>query len=220
MRKLPPGAEVGAGQLSERPCAATLADGTRREIGKGLTGRMTIAGQSKEVTDLMLPDYLDYTLIIEMDILRKLGLRLFIDDKPIYPITEKHPATRLQELEDQERAELDEIIRQEKARCENIKGPIQLMEYDIRLLDPRPIKQRYRPRNPAMHKVINDHDYEMLKTGVRALVKPLELSSSPGTEEERTVSVLCGLQKAERGYRERRLPPAPDKRYPGQAKGC
>jgi hypothetical protein len=136
---------------ARRPCAATLANGTRREIGERLTRRMTIVGQSKEATVLVLPD-LDYPLIIGIDILRELGLKLFIDDKPIYSTAKKNPigATGLIELEDQKKAELDEIIRQEKERCENIKGPTQLVEYEIRLLDTKPIKQRYRPRNPAM----------------------------------------------------------------------
>jgi hypothetical protein len=119
------------------------------------------------VTVLVLPN-LDYPFIIGMDILRELGLRLFIEDEPIYSAVEKHPigATGLMELEEQERAELEEIIHREKEKCENIKGPTQLVEYEIRLLDPRHIKQRYRPRNPAMQKVINNHVDEMLEAGV------------------------------------------------------
>jgi hypothetical protein len=110
-----------------------------------------------------------------MDTLLELDLRLYIDDKSIYLLGERHAfgTESLAGMEDQERAQLDEIIRQEKERCESIKGPTQLVEYEVRLLDSRPIKQRYRPRSPAMQKVINDHVDEMLQAGV------IELSSSP-----------------------------------------
>jgi hypothetical protein len=59
-----------------------------------------------------------------MDILRELELKLDIDDKPIYSLAERHAvsAVGLIEMEDQERAQLDEIIRQEKERCETIMG--------------------------------------------------------------------------------------------------
>jgi hypothetical protein len=106
---------------ARRPYVATLADGSNKEIGESLTGRLAIAGQSSLVKVLVLPD-LDYPLIIEMDILRELGLRLYIDDKPIYPLAERHAvgAAGLIGMEDQERAQLDEIIRQEKERYESI----------------------------------------------------------------------------------------------------
>jgi hypothetical protein len=101
---------------------------------------------------------------IGMDILVKRGVKHTTEEWMRYGLDEKHEM--LVELTDQERAEIDQIIRQEKKRCENIKGPTQLVEYEIRLLDPRPMKQRYRPRNPAMQKVINDHVDEMLQAGV------------------------------------------------------
>jgi hypothetical protein len=111
---------------------------------------------------------LDYPMSMGMDIRQKQGLKLAINDRPVYLSANKHSisAAEFTELEDQEKAVLEEIIRREKERSEGVKDPTQLVEYEIRLLNPRSIKQRYRPRNPAMQKVINDHIDEMLEAEV------------------------------------------------------
>jgi len=52
------------------------------------------------------------------------------------------------------------------------KGPTVKLQHCIRLKTDQPIKQWYRPRNPAMQAIINNEVEEMLENGV------IELSRS------------------------------------------
>jgi len=72
-----------------------------------------------------------------------------------------------------ERERLQEFLEIELGKFEDIRGPTDKVEHNIRLKDSTPIKQRYRSRNPAMQAVINKEVDEMLTQGV------IEPSHSP-----------------------------------------
>ncbi|XP_014469758.1 PREDICTED: uncharacterized protein LOC106741871 [Dinoponera quadriceps] len=65
-----------------------------------------------------------------------------------------------------EETTLKEFLASELAAFERIRGPTDLVEHRIRLKDPRPIKQRYRPRNPAMQQIIDDEVSQMEAEGI------------------------------------------------------
>jgi len=72
-----------------------------------------------------------------------------------------------------EAARLREFLETELTAFAQIKGPTDKIEHSIRVKTDRPIKQRYRLRNPAMQKVIDDEVEEMLRDGI------IEPSTSP-----------------------------------------
>ena len=59
-----------------------------------------------------------------------------------------------------------EIHKGQLQRFDKIKGVTPLIEHEIKLEDPTPIKQWYRPRNPAMQEMINQEMDKMLAEGV------------------------------------------------------
>jgi len=70
-----------------------------------------------------------------------------------------------------EDARLQEFLRTELAAFERIKGLTDKIEHIFVKTD-FPIKQRYRPRNPAMQKIIDDEVQEMLRNDI---IEPMEL---------------------------------------------
>jgi len=62
----------------------------------------------------------------------------------------------------EERQQLQEFLERELEKFEDVRGPTGRAQHQIRLTDPTPIKQRYRPRNPAMQAVSNNEVDEML----------------------------------------------------------
>ena len=68
---------------------------------------------------------------------------------------------------------LKEFIAQEMAKFEKDTGITPLIKHNIVLENPTLIKQRYRPRNPVMQKIIDTEVEKMLKDHV---IRP---SSSP-----------------------------------------
>ena len=69
-------------------------------------------------------------------------------------------------LKKHERAQAEKFIKGQLQRFDKIKGVTPLIKHEIKLEDPTPIKQRYRPRNPAMQKMINQELDNMLAEGV------------------------------------------------------
>lgn len=72
-----------------------------------------------------------------------------------------------------EKEQLQQFLEKELREFENIRGPTSKVEHHIRLKEETPIKQRYRPRNPAMQAIINKEVDEMMEQGV------IEPSHSP-----------------------------------------
>jgi len=65
-----------------------------------------------------------------------------------------------------EEQRLQRFLEQELAAFEIIQGPTDHIEHKIRLKTDQPIKQRYRPRNPAMQAVINAEIEKMEREGM------------------------------------------------------
>jgi len=65
-----------------------------------------------------------------------------------------------------ETQQLKEFLNTELQKFENIKGPTDRVQHQIRVKSVQSIKQRYRPRNPAMQDVINKEVEEMIKEGI------------------------------------------------------
>lgn len=61
---------------------------------------------------------------------------------------------------------LKEFLRDELAKFKGVRGPIDRAEHCIKLTNPNPIKQWYRPRNPAMQKIIDEEMGKMLEEGI------------------------------------------------------
>jgi len=68
---------------------------------------------------------------------------------------------------------LERFLTTELPKFNNIRGPTDLIEHKIRLKNDLPIKQRYRPRNPAIQTIIDHEIHEMERAGV------IEPSQSP-----------------------------------------
>ena len=79
----------------------------------------------------------------------------------------------MENLGKREKAQAEKFLERQLKRFEQVKGVTPLIEHEIRLEDPTPINQRYRPRNPAMQQIINQELEKMLSEGV---VRP---SNSP-----------------------------------------
>lgn len=58
---------------------------------------------------------------------------------------------------------LREFLKSELAKFRDVRGPTDQIEHVIRLTNNQPIKQRYRPRNPAMQGVIDEEVGKMLR---------------------------------------------------------
>lgn len=61
---------------------------------------------------------------------------------------------------------LQDFLVRELAAFENVRGPTDRIKHKIRLKTDQPLKQRYRPRNPAMQAVINVEVEKMEQEGV------------------------------------------------------
>src|SRR3978361_33404 len=73
----------------------------------------------------------------------------------------------------EEQARLKQFLEEELPLFESVEGTTPLVTHEIRLLDPEPIKQRYRPVNPRIQEIMNDEVDQMLANGV------IEPSESP-----------------------------------------
>jgi len=150
-----------------------LADGTRATIPGRVVLPITIQERTVYHTFSILPT-LDDPVLIGIDLWARLGLA-------IPPPPRRLPASRHRGLalagmtphEPDEAIRLREFLRTELAAFEQVKGPTDRIEHTIRVKAERPIKQRYRPRNPAMQKIIDDEIEEMLRNEI------IEPSASP-----------------------------------------
>lgn len=88
------------------------------------------------------------------------------------PIRTTSQSARPALTKDQENR-LTTFLKEELAQFESIKGTTPLLEHHIRLENPEPIKQRYRPQNPYMQQVIREEVDQMLRDGI------IEPSNSP-----------------------------------------
>jgi len=103
-------------------------------------------------------------------------LKIAIPIPPLFAFSPQQKCSTARGLTDgskEEQGLLQEFLTDELARFEGIQGPTDHVQHHIRLIEATPIKQRYRPRNPAMQAIIDNEVDEMLKHGV------IEPSHSP-----------------------------------------
>jgi len=156
----------GAGEIH-------LADGTRATIPGRVSLPVTIHGRTVQHTFSILPT-LDSPALIGMDLWAR--FRLAIPPPPLRdPTTEerKHALAGVTPHDQSETVRLQEFLKAELAAFKSIEGPTDQIEHVIRVKTDRPIKQRYRPRNPAMQRIIDDEVEEMLRNRI------IEPSTSP-----------------------------------------
>lgn len=113
---------------------------------------------------LVLPQ-LETPVILGVDLWGRTRLSLTPPKQPIKGGKTQTSGSISRNLDDEER-KLEEFLSMELDKFNDIEGPTHLAKHEIRLTDPQPIKQRYRPRNPAMQQVINDEVNKMLSEGV------------------------------------------------------
>jgi len=85
----------------------------------------------------------------------------------------RHLAAAVTPTDTEENRRLKKFLEVELAAFEHVQGPTDRVEHTIRVKTDTPIKQRYRPRNPAMQRIINEEVREMLRDGI------IEPSTSP-----------------------------------------
>ena len=152
---------------------AILADGSEVSLGKKLSGTITAANWKIEAELLVLPN-LSPGILLGMDVLSRLGLAMFINGINITPKGggKKNHACAIEgpvamtNLKKNERDQAERFIKRQLQRFDKIKGVNPLIEHEIKLEDPTPIKQRYHLRNPAMQDMINQELDKMLAEGV------------------------------------------------------
>jgi len=153
-----------------------LADGTRATIPGRVALPVTVHGKTVRHTFSILPT-LDSPALIGMDLWARFGLTIPPPPRGGRATTttggQSHTIAGMTPRDPSEATRLQEFLRTELAAFESIKGPTDKIEHVIRVKTDRPIKQRYRPRNPAMQKVIDDEVEEMLRNGI------IEPSTSP-----------------------------------------
>ena len=149
-------------------------------MGDKLTGDITAAGLTITAVFLELPT-LNPAVLLGMDILSKLGLQILLNGTDITPGRNKgRGATfaiswpiQMTDLEKEKQTQAGRFLEKHLGRFNQVRGKTPLIEHQIVLEDPTSVKQRYRPRNPAMQAIIDEELDKMLEEGV---VRP---SNSP-----------------------------------------
>jgi len=156
----------------EGPGEIHLADGSRTTITGRVSLPVTLQGRTLVHTFSILPT-LDNLALRGMDLWARFGLAI---PPPHQTTTLGEPGRAFAGMTPHDPAEavrLRKFLKNELATFEHVKGLTHKIEHTIRVKTDRPIKQRYRPRNPAMQKIIDDEVEKMLKNGI------IESSASP-----------------------------------------
>jgi len=85
---------------------------------------------------------------------------------PPPPRREKGDTCGCDIITEDEEKRFKDFLAVELAKFKYIRGPTDLTEHRIRLKNDTPVKQRYRPRNPAMQQIIDEEVAEMERAGV------------------------------------------------------
>lgn len=144
-----------------------MADGTAaRTLGKARLA-MDIQGRTY-VHDFWILPTLREAALIGIDLWSRLGLTI----SPPRQLRARHrqptcgKTTGLTTSTQEEEERLKDFLKHELQKFQTVTGPTPMVEHHIRLNRTTPIKQRYRPRNPAMQTIIDAEVEEMEKAGV------------------------------------------------------
>lgn len=145
-----------------------LANGTKIPITKICELPVTIHGKTIKHRFLVLPN-LRGPILIGTDLWAKLWIT--ISPPPLEvpennnPSREIYTATITPGTIDESQC-LEAFLAEELPKFENIRGPTNQAQHQIRLKPGPPIKQRYRVRNPAMQAIIDEEVRKMEEEGI------------------------------------------------------
>ena len=150
---------------------AQLANGDIVKIPEQCEIGTSVGAAWKKFTFLCLPQ-LTTAVLLGMDALRLWKMTLRFDETPS-TTPEALWTLFTQPWERNDKGKLEDFLKNELPQFEKLTGHTTLTQHNIRLKDPKPLKQRYMPRNPKMMEIINSEVDQMLKDGV------IEPSKSP-----------------------------------------
>ena len=151
------------------PSVATMVDNTETRLDNSITGSCVIADKKLTCTFLMMHQ-LGHEVILDMDTLQLMGMQLILNGQVLNPTVPDFGRTLciisqcfgIAELSEAERTIIEDMIAKEMARFEAITGSTYLTSHQVKLKDPTPTEQRYRPRNRAMQQIIDEEVHRML----------------------------------------------------------
>ena len=133
-----------------------MADGTPTNLRISLEGQLTVLGRDIEHS-LLVMDKLTHDIQLGMDTLKKLEIQIILAGKELRQKGTQNQSEvntvdkiGLSKLSEEENLRLEDYLSSVKKEFTKVKGVIPLATHEIKLIDDTPIKQRYRPRNPAM----------------------------------------------------------------------
>lgn len=144
-----------------------MADGTTAELPGSVVLPIRVFDHTLRHEFHVLPT-LDSDLLIGTDLWARLRvplppppIRVRPDPPAASPIT-----AGLAKRTPQEERELRQFLQEELRKFETVRGPTNQTMHRIRVKTDTPIKQRYRPRNPAMQQIIDDEVRAMENEGI------------------------------------------------------
>jgi len=140
--------------IQEKTRTVRLANNSSAEILGAVTLPVTI-GAREIVPEFLTMPSLKTPILIGLDLWAKIGVTLRPPTQE-GQITDAQPTEMLSvglsaRTPDEERR-LRDFLKQELAKFEEVVGPTDKLQHRIRLKTDQPIKQRYRPRNPAIQR--------------------------------------------------------------------
>ncbi|KMQ83460.1 hypothetical protein RF55_19996, partial [Lasius niger] len=154
-------------ESDQQPSQIQLADGATTDIPGTVTLPVHIHGRLYHHAFAILPT-LDSPMLIGADLWARTGICI----PPPRPQQNARSDAKcgvtggLAPRKTDEEQRLTTFLARELAEFDHVHGPTDRTQHRIRLRDPTPIKQRYRPRNPAMQAVIDKEVEEMEAAGV------------------------------------------------------
>ncbi|KAL6418355.1 hypothetical protein ACFW04_012190 [Cataglyphis niger] len=145
-----------------------MANGESATIPGTITAPVRIKGETLHHKFAILPK-LESPVLMGVDLWSQTTIGL---NPPRTEAQQKNNTTRctatrgLTTRTNNEKEKLQEFLRKEFEKFEGVQGPTNKIQHRIRLKNDSPIKQRYRPRNPAMQAIIDQEVEDMEAAGV------------------------------------------------------
>ena len=137
-----------------------LADGTETKLKDSFIGQIRVMEKTIRQQFLVMEN-LNHDMLLGMDALRKLNIKIQLNGQTLRnpdqttstcTVTDQDGPSHLTTSEIKQ---LEHFLENEMKKFNKIKGATSLIQYQIQLENSVPIKQRYRPRNPAMQQINN-----------------------------------------------------------------
>jgi len=200
-----------------------LADGRSGGINAQLELKVKFDNKQVTMSLLILPGVVD-PLVLGWNFLKQVGTEIrCAGHEIIIPARNRHNEWLEEKLSVavvQQVNELDDttaFLEAELADFSTMTGTSNMAEHQIKIMDDKPIKQRYYPNNPRGNQRKGGR---ASPNGVhRAFKEPIQLPHRDGEREERQVETLCRLQTDQRVVSEGCPLNAPHKLHPRSTKG-